>query len=82
MLMALIIVMAVSLGFNIKTAIKNYGDRKLQEGFQQGQNQINNLMIQQLLLNGKIGINVPLNAEGQFDPAGEVKMIILVPQTQ
>ena len=60
--------------------------KKLEEGIYQrgvlaGQQQVNNMVVNQFLTTGKIGINIPMSDSGQYDPQGVLQTIFLVPIT-
>jgi uncharacterized membrane protein len=50
------------------------------KGQEAGRVEINNAIIQQLVSQGKIGINLPLNEQGQYDIKGKITTIFLIPQ--
>lgn len=81
------ILFVVLAGFNLYV----FGYQKVMDGQYQkgvtagiatGQSQVNNALIQQLVTQGKIGINIPFGENGQFDINGTVKTIILAPVQQ
>ena len=77
-----IIAISVLIIFNIY----EFGWKKLensiyQKGVMAGRAEINNLVISQFLTTGKIGLTLPVNSEGQYDPnSTTTATIILVPQ--
>ena len=75
--------LAICLGVIIwQFGVKVILSSQYQKGVIAGQNNVNSALIQGLVQNGKIGVNVPLNDKGQFDPNGTIRQIILVPQAQ
>ena len=66
--------------------VYEFGWKKLensiyQKGVTAGMTEINNLVISQFLNTGKIGLTLPVNSEGKYDPNSTTTVtIILVPQ--
>lgn len=65
----------------------NFGVKKWEaeiysKGVNAGMIQVNTAIIQQLVAQGRIGVNIPFNSEGAYDPNGTIRTIILTPMAQ
>jgi hypothetical protein len=58
---------------------KSLENKIYQRGISAGKNELNQQIIQQLVTQGRIGVNLPLDEQGRFDLNGTIKTIILTP---